>query len=125
MRHNLRPGQRETFGQADPQRCVRRPYIPVDEFDHNEHPVDVLAVNLRYHDLLHGEQQSHTCPCTQNQNPSLPSHIWRGLLQCVIPPPARIIANLPRPTPTACLIADTACHFSREHSFLSAYCPVV
>ena len=28
------------------------------------------------------------------------------------------------PTLTACLISDTACHFSCEHWFFAAYCPV-
>src|SRR5712671_7514628 len=29
-----------------------------------------------------------------------------------------------RPTLTACLISDTACHFSCKHWFFAAYCPV-
>src|SRR5947207_12471352 len=40
-----------------------------------------------------------------------------------VDPPARIIANLLRPTLTACLISDTACHFSCKHWFFAAYVP--
>src|SRR5580692_11010051 len=86
MMSKPRPRQREPLGQTNHKRCVRRPYVPVDEFNHNEHPVDVPAVNLRQNDLLHGEQQSYNRPRTQDQNPSRPSHTWYGLQQGWVAP---------------------------------------
>src|SRR5215467_5485589 len=125
MRYKPRPRQREPFRQSNHKRCERRPYVPVDKFDHtHEHPTDVPAVNLRHRDLLHREQQSYNRPRTRDQNPSRPSHIWCGLQQWVVRPSRRIIANLRRATLTACLISDTACHFSCGHWFFAAYCPV-
>src|SRR5437868_10144024 len=87
MRYKPRFRQREPFCQSNHERCARRPYVPVDEFDRtHDHPADVPAVNLRHHDLLHREQQSYNRPRRQDQNPSRPSHIWPGLQhECVDP----------------------------------------
>src|SRR6185312_15300103 len=125
MRYTLRPRQREPFCQSNHERCARRPYVPVDEFDGtHDHPADVPAVSLRHHDLPHREQQSYDCPRTQDQDPSRASQIWRGLRQFGVSASlARIIANLPRQTLTACLISDTACHFSCKHRLLATYVP--
>src|SRR5262249_41847634 len=41
-----------------------------------------------------------------------------------VDPPARIIANLRRPTLTACLTSDAAYHFSCKHWFFAPYFPV-
>jgi hypothetical protein len=87
MRYKPRPRQREPFCQSNHERCARRPYVPVDDFDRtDDHPADVPAVNLCHHDLPHREQQSYNRPRTQDQNPSRPFHIWCGLQQWGVNP---------------------------------------
>src|SRR5215469_13663771 len=115
MRYKPRPRQREPFRQSNHKRCERRPYVPVDEFDHtHEHPADVPAVNLRHRDLLHGEQQSYNRPRSRDQNPSRPSHIWCGLRQWMCrPPPGRIIAETSKETS---LRTDRLSHCGRRMS---------
>ena len=44
-----------------------------------DHPVNVRTLYLLNQDLLRGKQQRHHCPCAQDQNPFLPSPVWRGL----------------------------------------------
>jgi hypothetical protein len=46
----------------------------------------VGTLYLHQHDPAHGKQQSYNRPRTQDQNPSLPSHIWCGLQQWVCRP---------------------------------------
>ena len=80
-----RPRQREPFGKTDHKRCARRPYVPVNKFERTlDHPVNLRTLYLFHHDLLRGKQQPYNRPPTQDQNPFLPSPIWRGLQQWVL-----------------------------------------